>query len=131
MDMHSLGLRQRYSINFVAYILSHFCTLFLLFPIQDSHQWTLSCVINEPLAERYIYLYSMILCKTSLRIRYSLICLLASRSGKLSLVPYKLDPWRKGWKPTPVFFPEESHGQRNLAGYGPQGRKESDMTEIT
>ena len=26
-------------------------------------------------------------------------------------------PWRRAWQPTPVFFPEESHGQRNLAGY--------------
>ena len=26
-------------------------------------------------------------------------------------------PWRKAWKPTPVFLPGESHGQRNLAGY--------------
>ena len=24
------------------------------------------------------------------------------------------DPWRKPWKPTPVFLPLESHGQRNL-----------------
>ena len=26
-------------------------------------------------------------------------------------------PWRKAWKPAPVFLPGESHGQRNLAGY--------------
>ena len=32
-------------------------------------------------------------------------------------------------KPTPVFFPRESHGQRSLSGYSPQGRKESDTTE--
>ena len=25
-------------------------------------------------------------------------------------------PWRRAWQPTPVFLPEESHGQRNLAG---------------
>ena len=25
----------------------------------------------------------------------------------------------------------EFHGQRSLAGYSPQGRKESDMTEVT
>ena len=31
--------------------------------------------------------------------------------------------------PTPVFFTGESHGQRNLVGYSPQGREESDMTE--
>ena len=32
-------------------------------------------------------------------------------------------PWRRSWKPTPVFFPGESHGQRSLAGYHPWGRK--------
>ena len=38
-------------------------------------------------------------------------------------------PWRRKWKPTPVFLPGESHGQRSLAGYSPQDHKESDMTE--
>jgi len=38
-------------------------------------------------------------------------------------------PWRRKWQPTPVFLPGEFHGQRSLAGYSPQGRKESDMTE--
>ena len=28
-------------------------------------------------------------------------------------------------------MPGESHGQRGLLGYGPQGRKESDVTEAT
>ena len=28
-------------------------------------------------------------------------------------------PWRKIWLPTPLFLPEESHGQRSLAGYIP------------
>ena len=32
-------------------------------------------------------------------------------------------------KYTPVFLPEESHGQRSLAGCSPWGRKELDMTE--
>ena len=40
-------------------------------------------------------------------------------------------PWRRAWQPTPVFLPGESHGQRSLVGYGPWGRKESDMTEAT
>ena len=31
-------------------------------------------------------------------------------------------------KPTPVFLPGESHGQRSLAGYGPQGRSDLDTT---
>ena len=32
--------------------------------------------------------------------------------------------------PSPVFLPGESHGQRNLVGYSPQGCKESDTTEV-
>ena len=40
-------------------------------------------------------------------------------------------PWRRKWQSTPVFLPEESHGQKSLAGYSPWGRKESDMAEVT
>ena len=39
------------------------------------------------------------------------------------------DSWRRKWQPTPVFLPEESHGQRALAGYSPWGRKELDTTK--
>ena len=38
-------------------------------------------------------------------------------------------PWRREWQPTPVFLPGEFHGQRKLADYNPEGRKESDTTE--
>ena len=38
-------------------------------------------------------------------------------------------PWRREWLPIPVFLPGEFHGQRNLVGYSPWGRKESDTTE--
>ena len=27
--------------------------------------------------------------------------------------------WRRAWQPTPVFLPEESHGQRSLVGCSP------------
>ncbi|XDC83602.1 hypothetical protein R6Z07F_014775 [Ovis aries] len=30
-------------------------------------------------------------------------------------------PWRSVWQPTPLFSPGESHGQRRLVGYSPQG----------
>ena len=40
-------------------------------------------------------------------------------------------PWRRAWQSTPVFLPEESHGQRGLAGYSPCGHRESDRTETT
>ena len=45
------------------------------------------------------------------------------------------DPWVRKmpgireWLPTPVFVPGESHRQRSLASYGPQGRKKLDTTE--
>ena len=32
-------------------------------------------------------------------------------------------PWRRKWQPTPVFLPEESHGQRSLTAYSPRGHK--------
>ena len=38
-------------------------------------------------------------------------------------------PWRRAWQPTPVFLLGESHGQRSLAGYSPQGLKELDATD--
>ena len=38
-------------------------------------------------------------------------------------------PRRRAWQPTPVFLTGESHEQRSLAGYSPQGCKELDMTE--
>ena len=38
------------------------------------------------------------------------------------------DPLEKGMATTPVFLPGESHGQRSLVGYNPQGHKESNMT---
>ena len=37
--------------------------------------------------------------------------------------------WRTDWLPTPVYLPGKFHGQRSLADYSPQGRKESDTTE--
>ena len=40
-------------------------------------------------------------------------------------------PWSRAWQPTPVLLPGDFHGQRSLEGYGPQGCKELDMTEVT
>ena len=37
-------------------------------------------------------------------------------------------PFRRTWQSTPIFSPVKSHGQRGLAGYNPQDRKESDTT---
>ena len=48
---------------------------------------------------------------------------------------HRLDPWvgniswKRKWHPTPVFLPEEFHGQRSLVGHSPQHHKEQNMTE--
>ena len=38
------------------------------------------------------------------------------------------DPLEEGWQTTPVFLPGEFYVQKSLAGYSPQGWKESVMT---
>ena len=44
-------------------------------------------------------------------------------------LPARFDPWvgkiswRRKWQHTPVFLPWKSHGQRNLVGYSPWGRR--------
>ena len=40
-------------------------------------------------------------------------------------------PWRREWLLTSVFLPQESHGQKGLAGYSLWGRKEMDTIEAT
>ena len=39
-------------------------------------------------------------------------------------------PWGRERLPTIIFLPGKFHGQKNLAGYSPLGREESDMTEL-
>ena len=38
---------------------------------------------------------------------------------------------RRRRQPTSVFLPGESHGQRGLAGYSPQGHKKLETAEAT
>ena len=40
-------------------------------------------------------------------------------------------PWRRKWRPSPVFLPGKFQGERNLVGYSTWGHKELDMTEAT
>ena len=46
-------------------------------------------------------------------------------------VPGWIPQRRRAWQPTPVFLPGDSHGQKSLMGYSPQGCKASDTTEAT
>ena len=40
-------------------------------------------------------------------------------------------PWSRQWQPIPTFFPGKSHGQRNLAGYSPWGRRRGRHNWVT
>ena len=43
----------------------------------------------------------------------------AYNAGDLSSIPGSgRFPWRRAWRPTPVFLPGESHGQSSLVSYG-------------
>ena len=39
--------------------------------------------------------------------------------------------WRRVWRPTLVFLPKESLGQRSLADYSLMGHTELDTTEVS
>ena len=52
----------------------------------------------------------------------------ACSAGVQVSIPGKIS-WRREWLPTPVFLPEEFHGQRSLVGYSRWDRKELDTTE--
>ena len=49
--------------------------------------------------------------------------------GRYIDIQIQIDIWRRKWQPTSVFMPGKSHGLRNLVGYRPWDRKESDTTE--
>ena len=54
---------------------------------------------------------------------------LTAMQGDPCLIPGSgRSPWRSKWRPTLIFLPRKSHGQRGLAGYSPWGHSESDTT---
>ena len=92
-----------------------------------------------------IYFWILLSCLLQLSLfwflKHSLICFPGGASDKEPSCQCRrcrrprFDPsvgkilWRREWQPTPVFLPEESHGQRSLVGYSPWCHKESDTTE--
>ena len=68
-----------------------------------------------------------------------MVCFPGGSGGKASLQCRRLGldpwvgkiPWRRQWHPTPVLLPGKSHGRRNLVGYSPWGRKESNTTSLS
>jgi len=53
----------------------------------------------------------------------------ACNAGDLGSIPEsRRSPGEENGNPLQLFLPGESHGQRSLAGYGPWGHKELDIT---
>ena len=75
----------------------------------------------------FVYIYAWHILGLLWWLRWWRICLQCGRPGFDPWVG-KI-PWKREWLPTPVFLPEEFHGQRSLAGYSPWGCREWDMTE--
>ena len=55
----------------------------------------------------------------------------AGDAEELGSIPGSEAPLEEGTATHSISLPGEAHGQRSLAGYSPQGRKVSDMTEAT
>ena len=53
----------------------------------------------------------------------------ACNERDLGLMPEFGRSLEKGMLPTPVFLPEEFHGQRSLEGFSPWSAKETNRTE--
>ena len=64
-----------------------------------------------------------------LAVQGTLKSLLQHRSSKALILWCSAFFWKRKWQSTPVFLPGKFHGQRNLAGYRPWCRKESDPNE--
>ena len=76
----------------------------------------------------FIYLYKLYIFWGFLWwLRWYVICLQWGRPGFDPWIG-KI-PWRKEWQPTPVFLPEEFHGQKSLVSYSPWDCKELDKIE--
>ena len=85
-----------------------------------------------------LYIYIYISHQASMVAQQERIHLLCRRRGFDPWV--RKMPWRRTWQPTSVFLPGESFVQGslymagyiayNMAGYSPQGLKESDRTEV-
>ena len=54
-----------------------------------------------------------------------------NKAREADAIPGREGPLEEGVAPPPALLPRESQGQRSLAGHGPWGHQESDLTEST
>ena len=81
-----------------------------------------SAILLEAGLEEYVDVVVAVMAPVELRLERAMLRDGASREEMKETQVRSLnqkDPRRKKWQPTPVFLPEESHGQRSLVGYSP------------
>ena len=91
--------------------------------LSDFNSTSLGC----PTVKWYLYMwYLLVIWTYACTITYIPLCVIyrdLHSGGGLQ--------WRKKYQPSPVFSPEESHGQRNLVGCSPCGHKvEHDWSDL-
>ena len=88
------------------------------------------CCQHLSICSLYFHLHIVWLRGVSPVAQWLRICLQCKRCKRWVSDPWVWKiPWRMKWPPTPGFLPGKSHGPRGLAGYSPQSRQESDVTE--
>jgi len=102
-------IRKVFAITEHCIIFPNKCSFLVIFTTQSSNQYLLkdiplACTGASPVMLRGKE-------ETACQCRRHKRCAFDPWVGKI--------PWRRAWKPTPVFFPGESHGHRSLAGYSP------------
>ena len=102
--------------------------------LKKTFEWELEFIISNNLRLQEIFqssdvlvaliiFYSMLTFSLVVQLRICLQC----RRPRFNLWVGKL-PWRREWQLIPVFFPGDSHEQRNLAGCSPWGHKEQRLS---
>ena len=148
---------QRQQISYLFFFLA--TTHSLWDPVSETRDWTQAlsseCLLSQPLDHQGISSYPVLLSsfKPSRR-QWDTVSTSKTSSSHLlgasqvtqvknplanaedlrdlgSIPGLGKSPGEGNGNPLQYFLPGKSHGQRNLAGYSPHGRTESDTTEVT
>ena len=93
--------------------------------VNDAIQPLTLCPFNMPPKRQHLWLFKHVI---NINILYRQEVISRQLSGEESACQCRRRsfnfwvgkiPWRRKWKPTLVFSPGKSHGQRSLAGYSP------------
>ena len=115
---------------FFGYVLSLFCQIRFYFLTLSSSCFHLFPKVCFPRPIPDVSLICLLLLFHWASLVAKTVTCQCKRFKRRSFSPWvKKIPWGREQLLTPVFLSGGFHGQRSLAGYGPRGRKGSDITE--